>query len=125
MCMEDDVKNIMDSCWRWGSTMMFLKRWTPFFYAFSKRLDITPIWINIIGLPIEFWSYEVFKEIGNSLGVFYEANMIFEETRIMTIVWILVGIDLRDGLALELVLQKGNLSITQALYYSGVPFKCV
>jgi hypothetical protein len=122
--LEEDVKKIMDTCWQWDSSMMFIKKWTPLFDALSERMDLKPSWVNILGLPVEFWSYEVFKEMGNLLGSFCEADMSFDETETMSITRILVGIDLREGPTSKLVLQKESIWISQALDYSSVPFKC-
>jgi len=41
-------------------------------------------------LPIEYWSKEVFKEIGNTLGQFLEADMSFLKSKKMTMARILV-----------------------------------
>eukprot|EP01018_Ginkgo_biloba_P031210 Gb_14160 [translate_table: standard] len=62
---------------------------------------------------------------GNSLGIFLEADMSFLDTRHMIVAKILVGMDLRDGLADEMVLEKGSYDFTQHLDYQGIPFRCV
>jgi hypothetical protein len=87
-------------------------------------MDIVPIRMKLLGLPIELWSLEVFQAIGNSLGDFYEADMSYEDSSLFTIAQILVFIDIWEGLAPEMVLQKGNNSFTQILDHCGVPFKC-
>jgi hypothetical protein len=70
-------------------------------------------------------SYESLKEIVNKLGIFYEDDISFEMSRIILITGILVGLNLNEGLVVEMVLHMGNVSITQAMDYIGVPFKCV
>jgi len=31
MCINEDVKKLRASCWKWGLIVIFLKPWTPFF----------------------------------------------------------------------------------------------
>eukprot|EP01018_Ginkgo_biloba_P022058 Gb_03022 [translate_table: standard] len=74
---------------------------------------------------LPFASKEVgFKEIGNALGSFVEEDMLFQHTGSMTIARIFVSLDLREGLAKNMVLQKGTHSFVQTLDYVGVPFRC-
>jgi hypothetical protein len=61
--------------------------------------------------PGLFWSYEVFREVKNSLGTFVESNMIFLQIVHMTIVHILIGFNLKEGLDTKMVVQNGNHSI--------------
>ena len=46
-----------------------------------------------------FGLWVFFKEIGNSIGTFMDASMSFMESDSMTNLGILVGLDLREGLA--------------------------
>ena len=55
------VKLIMDTCWKLGSTMLFLERLSSFFYAYLERPNITPTWVKLLGILVEFWSHEVYK----------------------------------------------------------------
>jgi hypothetical protein len=54
-----------------------------------------------------------------------DAKMGFLDTSIITMAQIIIELDLREGLALEMVLQRGNHVITQILGYCKVPFKYV
>jgi hypothetical protein len=48
------------------------------------------IWVKLLGLPFEYWLYEVFKAIGNKLGIFYKDDMEFVDSGIMFIEKIIV-----------------------------------
>jgi len=52
-------------------------------------------------------------------------DMTFSETDIIFVAHILVGIDLREGLATKTSLKKGGHSLSQPLEYLGVPFWCI
>jgi hypothetical protein len=43
-------------------------------------MEVTPIRVEFLGLPVVFWTMEALRKIGNALGTFYEANMSFEMT---------------------------------------------
>jgi hypothetical protein len=64
------------------------------FDASTEKLAITPVWVCLPGLPLILWSKEVFKEIGNALGFFYEANSSYKSSGYMGMAHILVGLKL-------------------------------
>jgi hypothetical protein len=51
--------------------------------------------------------------------------MSFMETSVMAIGKVLVGLDLREGLHEQVIIQQGYISHSQILDYSSVPFKCI
>ena len=69
-----------------------------------ERLDLMPIRVKLPGLSVEFWSINVFKAIGSALGVFYEADLGYVDSGIMSVARILVGTDIHEGLALKMEL---------------------
>eukprot|EP01018_Ginkgo_biloba_P032904 Gb_28853 [translate_table: standard] len=119
-----DVELLLGGSWKWDSTPLWLNHWSPFFDARKERMDLVLVWVKLPSLPLEFWSLEVFKAIGNVLGHFVEVDMFFITSGLVVITRILVRMDLREGLAESLELKKGLHSLTQPLDYSGVPFRC-
>ena len=61
-------------------------------------MDFALVWVCLLGLPIELWSSDVFRMIGNSLGMFVAADMSFKDFGLMVVAQILVSLYLRDGL---------------------------
>ena len=55
----------------------------------------------------------------------FEADMSFVEPKNLSITWILMVIELREGLVLEMVIEKGYFSFTHILDYNGILCKCV
>lgn len=100
-----------------------LKRKSTSFDVKSQILDIVPLWVKLQVFLIKYWLVDVFKEKDHSLGLLLEVNISFRNINKMTLAKILVGIDLRGGLASKIVIQKGTYSITQDLEYYGVPFR--
>jgi hypothetical protein len=99
---EQDASAILSGRWCYGTQALFLKRWTPEFNASTARQEITPIWVRLPGLPISFWTEEIFHKIGSTLGHFYEADLSYKTTGYMAMAHILVGLKLTNGLALHL-----------------------
>jgi hypothetical protein len=66
------VEKNISHMWSYNAHVLFLKWWIVGFDENTKRLEITPVWVHLPGLPLIFWSKEVFMEIGNSLGFYYE-----------------------------------------------------
>ena len=83
-----------------------------------------PIWVKFPNLPFEFWSMEFFKLIGNTLGTFLEVDLSFLASGVYCLGKVLVLIDIRKGLASDIVIKRGEFVFSQPLDYVGVPFKC-
>jgi hypothetical protein len=92
-----DADKILNAHWKWGYSPLSIKRWSRIFDPKLKQTNINPIWVKLTGIP-QLLDNEVFKEIGNSLGSFIEADMKFLDS-ILSIAQILVGMDLCKGLA--------------------------
>ncbi|CAN7034635.1 unnamed protein product, partial [Brassica rapa subsp. trilocularis] len=55
---------------RW---MIILQRWEPIVSnSFPRR---TPFWINIHGLPLHFWTFQILETIGKALGVHMDEDI--------------------------------------------------
>ena len=110
---------ILKGFWKWDNSGLFLKRWTPLFDPCIERYDSIPIWVKLPNLPFEFWSVEFFRMLGNTLGTFLEVDVSFLETHICSLGKILVLLDMRNGLAEDIVIKKGEIVFTQPLDYVG------
>jgi hypothetical protein len=75
-------------------------------------------------LPLQFWSLDYFKAIGNFLGDFLEADLSFEKTKQRKIARILVNLNVREGLGEEIDLTWEGYTHTQLLDYENIPFRC-
>ena len=87
-------------------------------------MNLYPFGFNLPNLPFEFWSVEFFKMIGNALGTFLEADLSFLKTSICCLGKVLVLIDMRNGLAEDIVNKKGDTVFTHSMDYVGLPFRC-
>ena len=58
-----------------------------------------------MGLPLHFWSEDVFRTIGDDLGIYLDHEISYTESTNMAIARILIHQDTRDGLVESLNLQ--------------------
>jgi hypothetical protein len=66
----------------------------------------------------------VFREIGNALGFYYEANFSFQNYGYMGMAHILIGLNLSVGLADKITIQNNGSFYQRALDNLGIPFIC-
>lgn len=88
------VDKILQVRWQWGSQSLFLKKWHLEFGANSTHMENYLIWVRLPSLHLILWPDEVFSEIGNALGFFYNTNNSYRDTRNMEMAKMLVGLDL-------------------------------
>ena len=117
-----DAAKILIGLWKWDGVALFLKRWTPLFNPHSERYDNMPTWVKLPHLPFKLWLLDFFKLVGGSLGYFVEVDMSFVQSSVMCMGNILVNLDLRDGLAEDILIKWGNKVYRKPLDYMGVPF---
>lgn len=118
------VNWVLGKTWSIGSTPVLMKRWNPLFDPSRENLTYGPVWVRLPGLPLEFWSDDIFKIIGDKLGSFVDADRSYEVSGRMTVARIMVNLDSSEGLSAELNLVYGDYSYIQILDYEGVPFRC-
>lgn len=119
-----DTDNIINTRWIWGAHYIFLRKWSVDFYEISKRLETTPVSDHLPGLLLLLWSKDVFHEIGNALGFYYEVNLSHQSTRYMSTNRILVGLKLFTGLEDTIIIHRRDEFYHQELDYKGIPFQC-
>jgi len=118
------MRRILNKNWNLINVPVLLKPWHPLFDASRERVDVSPIWVRLPGLPLHFWKPYHFKGIGDILGTFLEADMSYLETLDQSVARILVSINLREGLAEQINLDWGPVIIPQLLDYENVSFRC-
>jgi len=121
---EEELKRILNSNWHLNRVPVLMKRWHPLFDASRERVEESPIWVRLPALPLHYWEPFHFRNIGNILGTFLEADLSYLETFDKRVARILVSINLREGLAEQINLIRGTESIPQILDYENVPFRC-
>ena len=68
-----------------------------------------PIWVKFPNLSFEYWSVDFFKLVGNLLGSHLETDLSFLESGVCFLGKVLVLLDLRNGLAANIMIKRGVL----------------
>lgn len=115
---------VLNRNWNWDHCPVMLKPWHPLFDATRERFDTAPFWVRLPGLPLDYWSEEHFRGIGNILGSYLGGDYSFVYTKEKKVARILVNLNVREGLAEDMKLSWGPYAIMQKLEYENVPFRC-
>ena len=78
----------------------------------------------LLSLLLELWTDKIFSLLGKELGSLIRADIIFQHLGVMTMAIILINIDVRDGIVVDMTIQKGDMSFKQKLDCIGVKFCC-
>ena len=94
------------------------------FDAQTEKLNESPVWVKLPGLPLQFWFDSVFMSIGNTLGKFLDFDKSFEQTDDLSVARILVSLNPREGLAEAMTLKYREMEFVQKIDYEKLPFRC-
>ncbi len=103
---------------------VLLKHWSPLFDPEREQIGARPLWVRLLGLPLQYWCEEVFINIGNALRTYFDHDHTFIESKNRTLACVMVHLDTREGLEENITLQWGNYCRIQILDYEGVLFHC-
>jgi len=123
-CLDLGMHKFLLGSWSFGAKTLFMKKWIVDFDATFEKVEISPMWVHLMGLPLIFWSTVVFKEIGKTIGFYYEENQSYISSGYMGIARILVGFKLSEWLVEDITITFKGTWIKQPLDYKGIPFKC-
>ncbi|KAH7834397.1 hypothetical protein Vadar_015558 [Vaccinium darrowii] len=103
---EDILRVLAGKPWFFNNSFLILTRWNPKVKLQDLVFQKSPIWIQIWGLPLQFYSSEVGTKIGSSLGEVLDIAMPVSGHREGRLMRILVNINitvpLRRGMKLKL-----------------------
>jgi len=121
---KEMVDWVLERNWASGKRPMLFRRWTPLFDAQREKVDTFPVWVRALGLPPFLWVDLVFRSIGNSLGIFLEADKSFVETRNKAMARILVMLNLEKGLPWKMKIHYKDFVYDQLLDNELLPYRC-
>ena len=108
--------------WHIEMAPVLLKSWSPLFDPEREQIGTGPLWVRLLGLPLQHWSEDVLIRIGNALGTYLDHDRTFVESKNRTLARVLVHLDTREGLEEKITLQWGKYRRIQILDYEGVRF---
>lgn len=67
-CEEDKLMILCGSPWLVGKTTLVLRKWQPNLNMNDSLFTQVPVWVKLLGLPLEYWAERIFSGITNSFG---------------------------------------------------------
>jgi len=120
----DHTNWVLSSFWHFEHAPVLLKRWTPIFDPATEQIGIGPVWIRLPGLPLQFWSEDIFRRIGNAIGVYMDYDKSYLHTGMMAYARLLINLDTRGGLQEYITIQWREFSRKQNIDYEGISYRC-
>jgi len=90
----------------------------------KENHGVGPICVWLPALPLQFLGDEIFKVVGDNLGVYLDHDRAYQDTGCLALARIVVHLDTREGLVESYLLQMGDITRRQILDYEGIPFRC-
>lgn len=120
----DHTNWVLSSYWHFEHAPVLLKHWTPLFDPETEQIGIGPIWIQLLDLPLQYWSEDIFRRIGNAIGSFMDYDKSYQHTGMMAYVRILINLDTRGGLQEFITIQWRDTACKKIIDYEGIPYCC-
>ena len=96
---------VLSTIWHIDQAPVLLRRWMPLFDPELERVDSSPIWVPLVGLPYHLWIEEVFRWIRDAMGTYLTFDASFQTTGRMAYAIILVHLDLSKGILEHINIQ--------------------
>jgi len=120
----DHTNWVLSSYWHFEHAPVLLKRWTPLFDPETEHIGIGPVWIRLPGLPLQYWSEDIFRRIGNAIGSFMDYDKSYQHTGMMAYARLLINLDTRGGLQEYITIEWRDTARKQIIDYEGIPYRC-
>lgn len=120
----DHTNWVLSSHWHFDQAPVLLKRWTSLFDPETEQIGVGPIWVRLPRLPLQYWSEDIFKRIGNALDTYMGYDKSFHQTGMMAYARILINMDTRGGLYEHITIQWRDSARKQIIDYEGIPYRC-
>lgn len=128
-CVDSSLKKVItEGCplFFQGSSFNFIN-WKPGFDSVNHRFEKSPVWLSLVGLPLEFWCPEALVKIGDALGTLVGIEEDFLKGLKGDVANIYVEIDLHKGFYnfLEIISEMERWKQKVQRLGNHIPGKCI
>lgn len=89
-----------------GKHTMVLHKWCLNLNMQDEMNVQAPVWVNLLGFPLEFWVDDVFRGIANVFGELLSKHLVLVSRRRLTYARICVGIKQGVDMLKSIILQS-------------------
>lgn len=75
-CEEDKLRILCGSPWMVGKTALVLQKWHPNLNMNDSLLVQVPVWVKLLGLPLEYWVECIFSRFASSFGELLSIDLV-------------------------------------------------
>ncbi|XP_019233757.1 PREDICTED: uncharacterized protein LOC109214304 [Nicotiana attenuata] len=124
--MEDKNLIVQNGPYTFNSRPMVLKDWDPDFQIQNESMRIVPIWVNLLGLPIQCWAEKNLGRIASLLGKPICTDKLTAQCERISYARVLIEMDIIQPLLDEILIEKpdGN-SWMQRVDFEWKPKLCL
>ncbi|XP_059068619.1 uncharacterized protein LOC131859103 [Cryptomeria japonica] len=119
---EDMSRVLCDGPWLIGKAMLALEKWVHKMELNGSFFVQAPVWVRLLGLPLEFWVEDVFKGVASSFGKLLSMDPITMARRRFTYSRICIGVTQDTNMLLSIEINSRLGKWNQPLEYGSVPF---
>jgi hypothetical protein len=94
------------------------------FDPLKESTTVMKVWAILPRLPLTFWSREALEAIKNKIGSFVKLEPNWDSKKDHRWAWILVEVDVREGLVGTIDLVYVGFTWHQKVDYWRLPFRC-
>lgn len=101
---------------------LFLRQWEECYNPEQEQFLAAPVWVQLFGLPMDFWDPKILEGIGNSLGTFVKIAESTARGRYTSFARICVYMNIFEPLLEIIDLEYEGKVWPQLLDYEHIPF---
>ncbi|XP_059064150.1 uncharacterized protein LOC131856394 [Cryptomeria japonica] len=121
---DEDLMYVLLGSWAYGKHFLTMDKWKPSFDPSTELNRMAPVWVRLLGLPLEFWDEQIFRWIGNSFGSFVAADLITLNKSRLVYACFCVNVTLNKALPNFISLKSKYGKWTQAIVYENATLYC-
>lgn len=84
---------VLNQYWHIEMHLVLLKRWSPLFDPNKENVGARPIWMHLLGLPVQFWNDTALHNIGEDFGHYLDHDRSYLVTGNRVVARILIFLD--------------------------------
>ncbi|WOK97648.1 hypothetical protein Cni_G06356 [Canna indica] len=107
-----------------GGSILCLVPWRPGFRPWCENFSTAPVWVRLLGLPLEYWNFDSISALGQALGKMIsidDRSFQFSRGRYVRVC---VGMNLRHHIRQGLWVGESGKEFFQPFAYENLPSVC-
>lgn len=122
--LEDKERIFDDGPYFFNNVGLFMRHWEECYNPDKEKMLVAPIWVQLFGIPIEFWDLEILEGIKNSIGTFIKVADTTRKGRCTSYARICAYLNITEPLPDYIEVEYHDEIWQQLVDYDHIPFFC-